>query len=102
MKTKIILAILCIAFIESCKKSSQTYTPSCTGAAKSWATDVKPLLSANCVSCHSSFSNYTTVSNSLSTIRSKVVDGSMPQSSSLTSTQKDIIVCWIDNGAKNN
>ncbi|NVO04250.1 MAG: hypothetical protein HXX09_16275 [Bacteroidetes bacterium] len=106
MKTKVIMAIVIVAFMAGCKKNSTTdnssYTPSCSGATKSWITDVKPLMDSYCVNCHSSYGSYSSVSNSKTNIRSRIVSGSMPQSGSLSTDQKDKIVCWIDNGAPNN
>ena len=91
----------------SCKKttnsiSSSSYTPDCSGTAKSYKTDVAPLLTNNCVGCHSQFSTYASVSASTSSIRSNIVSGNMPKSGTLTFAQKNAIVCWIDNGAPNN
>lgn len=103
MKAKIISALIGVVFFASCKKDSNTtYTPTCDGTTKSWVTDVKPIMDGYCANCHSSFSIYSSVSNSLSSIRSKIVDGTMPKSFSLTTAQKDKVVCWIDNGAPNN
>jgi hypothetical protein len=104
MKTTVFFAVICIAFMSGCKKdsSSNSYTPDCSGGTKSWNADVKPVMEAGCVSCHGSYSTYSAVYASRSSIRSKIADGSMPEGSSLSTGDKDIVVCWIDNGAPNN
>jgi hypothetical protein len=99
---KLIVILICGAMFVSCKKDKSTYTPDCSGAAKSYATDVAPLMSGKCVGCHSSYASYSGVSSSKSTIRSNIVSGNMPQNGSLTDAEKNSIVCWIDAGAPNN
>jgi hypothetical protein len=86
----------------SCKKDFSTYTPDCSGTAKSYATDVSPLFSSKCNGCHSNYSSYSGVLSDKSSIRSSIVSGSMPKNGSLTDAEKNNIVCWIDNGAPNN
>ncbi len=97
----------------SCKKSSNTpttYTPDCSGTAKSFANDVSPLINSNCGSCHgagnsrglSILSTYSQISSDKNNIRAQIVSGSMPQNGTLTTAEKNTIVCWIDAGAKNN
>lgn len=85
----------------------------CTNnTSKSFAANVSPIVQSNCAisSCHAAGSlngpgpltNYNQISAASSAIRAAVVSGSMPKNSSLTSTQKASIVCWIDAGAINN
>jgi len=102
---KIMLGVfVCSVFLGGCSKSStsSSYTPDCSGAAKSFTKDVLPVFQSVCVGCHSKFSSYSGISADKSSIRSKIVDGSMPQGTSLSSAQKNNIICWIDNGAPNN
>lgn len=90
--------------LAGCKKSSNTsstYTPTCTGT-KSFKNDVFPLIQSACNSCHANLSNYAQVSSLASSIRSTIVSGSMPKNSTLSNSQKDVIVCWIDAGFPNN
>ncbi|MEI8136372.1 MAG: hypothetical protein WCH21_03495 [Bacteroidota bacterium] len=107
MKKIIILCFsLSLAFIFfNCKKNTTTtpnvYASSCSGT-KSFLTNVSPLIQSNCVSCHSSYSTYAGVKSASSSIRSSIVNGSMPKGGSLTDDQKNNIVCWIDAGALNN
>jgi hypothetical protein len=104
MKNKLmILGIICFCFITGCQKDQiATYTPDCSGGTKSFATDVKPLFQSYCIQCHNVFSTYGQISADKSSIRNMIVSGSMPQNASLTTDQKNKIVCWIDNGAPNN
>jgi hypothetical protein len=92
-----------VVFFVTCKKKNTTvsYTPSCSGT-KSYINNVAPLLQSYCTSCHNTYSSYTSVKNSASSIRSSIVNGSMPKNSTLTEDQKNSIVCWIDAGAPNN
>ena len=96
--------IVSMVVLGACSKNSTnpSYTPDCTGAVKSYSNDVLPVIQSSCDGCHSNFSNYTQISADKAAIRSKIVDGSMPKSSSLSTTQKNNVVCWIDNGAPNN
>lgn len=88
-----------------CKKSgnntTSNYTPNCSGT-KSYSVDVKPIIQSACVGCHNQYGSYTGVNNDKSSIRNSVSNGSMPKNSSLSSSQKDAIMCWIDAGAPNN
>lgn len=99
------LTLVLIFTIITCKKkdgsTTNSYTPDCSST-KSYSLDVKPLMQSYCVSCHSSYSNYTSVKSSASSIRSSIVSGSMPKGTSLTDDQKNKIVCWIDAGSPNN
>jgi len=96
--------IVCAGFLVSCSKSSSSpaYTPDCSGAAKSFSKDALPVFQSACVSCHSKFSSYSQIAGDKSAIRGKILDGSMPQGSSLSTAQKNNVVCWIDSGALNN
>jgi hypothetical protein len=79
---------------------------------KAFAADVSPIVQGRCniVSCHAAGStngpgaltNYSEVFNARSAIRSAVSTGTMPQGSTLSTAQKNSIICWIDSGAPNN
>ena len=96
-----------------CSKGNNMVTSvDCSGAAKSFVTDVNPIIQANCTSsgCHNSGSNngpgaltsYQLISNARASIRTAIANGSMPQGGSLSAAQRNAIICWIDNGATNN
>jgi hypothetical protein len=42
------------------------------------------------------------VFNARTSIRSAVSAGTMPKTGSISSSQKNSIICWIDSGAPNN
>ncbi len=79
---------------------------------KAFAADVNPIIQSVCAGagCHANGSsngpgaltNYTQVFNARTQIRSAVSSGLMPQGSTLSTAQKNAILCWIDSGAPNN
>ena len=46
--------------------------------------------------------NYSQIFNARADIRPAVASGHMPLNATLTVTEKNAILCWIDNGAPNN
>ncbi|MBM3178614.1 MAG: hypothetical protein FJZ78_11480 [Bacteroidetes bacterium] len=70
----------------------------------SFATEIKPILQARCVSCHSEFSDYTSVKNKVDVILNRVqreptAAGFMPQGGNpLTQAQIDLIKKWKAEG----
>lgn len=115
--TTLIVIGMSVALVAACSKSSGTGGSTgggsnCTGS-KSFATEVNPIIQATCAAnggCHESGSTngpgplltYQQIFNARSAIRSAVNSGSMPKNGSLTTTQKNTIICWIDAGAANN
>jgi hypothetical protein len=79
---------------------------------KAFAADVNPIIQASCnvAGCHASGStngpgpltNFTQVAGAANAIRSAVSSGAMPKNSSLSTAQKNSIICWVDSGAPNN
>jgi hypothetical protein len=104
MKNVLFAVLISMGLFSGCSKDNTTiaYTPSCSGTAKSYKTDVAPIISSSCGACHQNFSTYSQLYSSRTSVRSMIVSGQMPQGSSLSTAQKDAIVCWIDNGAANN
>jgi len=124
--TGISIIILFVFIAISCSKSGTTggnnnggggggggNTVNCSAVSnKSFAADVNPIIQASCnvVSCHAAGSangpgpltNYTQVFNARAAIRTAISTGFMPQGGTLTTAQKNSIICWIDNGALNN
>jgi hypothetical protein len=118
--------LLAVCFIYSCKKSDSStggnnggggggggaYTPNCTGAAIQFNANVAPIISSSCAipTCHASGSSngpgqlttYAEISAAKTQIRAAVLSGAMPKSGSLTSAQKNSIICWVDAGGLNN
>ncbi len=79
---------------------------------KSFAADVNPIIQSSCnqAGCHASGSlngpgaltNHAQVAAAASAVRAAIVSGRMPLNTTLTATQKNSIICWIDSGAPNN
>ncbi len=111
MKIKLLVVSGMIFLLATCKKEKK-YEPDCSGGAKSFASDVSPLIASRCAitGCHASGStngpgaltNYVEINAAKSRIRAAVVSGSMPKNGSLSDDEKNRIVCWIDAGAQNN
>ncbi|MBK5270090.1 MAG: hypothetical protein JJE22_03660 [Bacteroidia bacterium] len=120
---KILVAIIIIVFLmSSCSKSDGTSgsgnttgggdTTSCATTPKAFDANVNPIIQnfCNIASCHNSGSfngpgpltNYTQIFDARTSIRSAVSTGLMPQNTTLTTAQKNSILCWIDAGAQNN
>lgn len=88
------------------------FVPNCTGAATSFSADVFPIFQAVCgqSGCHNAGSlngpgpltTYAQISAAKALIRPAIISALMPQGTSLTSAQKNSIICWIDAGAANN
>jgi len=123
MKRILIFVAVLTIIIVACTKSSTTtnssnngnnvFTEDCSGAAKSFATDVSPIIQSSCAtnsSCHGTGSQngpgplvtYSQIFTSRADIRSAVASGLMPQNSVLSNADKNTILCWIDNGASQN
>lgn len=117
MKKLSLITVLILIIIISCTKNSGTandnsnHNITCTGT-KSFATDVSPITQNICASsgCHDASSSngpgplttYQQVFAARTAIRAAVASGTMPKNSSLSASQKNAILCWIDNGATNN
>jgi hypothetical protein len=108
-----LIAILVVGLCSCSKQKDQTTTVDCSGPAKSFLTDVNPIIQSTCnddSGCHGAGSNngpgellnYSKIFNARASIRSAIASGEMPLNTRLTSSQKNSILCWIDNGAPNN
>lgn len=95
------------------KNGTPTFTVDCsTVTNKAFAANVSPLIQSRCAiaGCHATGSGngpgalttHAQISAASSRIRTAVANGSMPQGSSLTTAEKNSIVCWIDSGSPNN
>jgi hypothetical protein len=72
---------------------------------------VQPVINAACAnSCHSATStnsggpitDYNKIFAKRSDIKFQIENGLMPKTGSLTTDQKNKIICWINSGAPNN
>jgi hypothetical protein len=108
--------ILFVSISISCSKSGSggggTALDCNTVTNKAFAADINPVIQSFCnvAGCHAAGStngpgaitNYNEVFNARTQIRAAVSSGRMPQTGTLTSSQKNSIICWIDSGAPNN
>jgi hypothetical protein len=118
-KAFLVLTILgfSVFIISSCSKDSSggggNTTLDCnTVTNKAFAADVSPIIQSSCAisGCHASGStngpgqltNYAEIFSARANIRSAVAAGRMPKTGSLSTAQKNSILCWVDSGAPNN
>jgi len=85
----------------------------CTGVPTSFASNVNPVIQSTCAtdaSCHGPGSAngpgpllaYNQIFDARVNIKSAIANGTMPKTGSLSTAQKNSIICWIDSGAPNN
>lgn len=108
-----LLAFIFILAACSKKSSGDVSADVCAAVAAKFTADLLPLMQTKCSfnsNCHGTGSTntggvlvtYAQISAKSATIKSQVAAGIMPQSGSLTSAQKNTIICWVNNGALNN
>lgn len=114
MRKALYTALLLLpVFIISCEKDKPNNNDlDCSYVPKTFATDANPLIQTFCnqAACHEPGStngpgpltNYTQIFNARIAIRDAVANNLMPQNTTLTTAQKNTILCWIDSGAPNN
>jgi hypothetical protein len=103
--------------VSSCSKDSgggnNTFTVDCnTVTNKLFGAHVAPIIQSSCAisGCHAAGStngpgpltSHPEIAAAASRIKTAVANGSMPKNSSLSSSQKSSIICWVDAGAQNN
>ena len=115
-KTYLLIAFIAFSIFTgiSCSKDAGGSSVDCsTVSNKAFNADVNPIIQASCafsIGCHATGSSngpgaltdYAQIFSARNNIRSAVSSGRMPQTGSLTSAQKNSIICWIDSGAPNN
>ena len=120
---KVLTVLICGITIIACSKSDDDDSGSggggggtldCTTVTtKAWTAGISPIIQSKCATnsnCHGSGSfngpgeltTYTAIFNARSSIRSAVGSGVMPKEGSITTAQKNSILCWIDSGAPEN
>jgi hypothetical protein len=117
---KIMIVLVGVAVVVvACSKGSSggnsgmVTSVDCSGAVKSFSADVNPIIQSSCAinsGCHAAGSvngpgpllTYQQIFNARFAIRAAVASGFMPQNSTLSASQKNNILCWVDNGATNN
>jgi uncharacterized membrane protein len=112
MRGLIVLMLIVFVGFGSCSDDN-SFEPSCSGVTTSFVGDVKPIIDSNCATtsgCHASGSShgpgalttYAQISAAKNSITSAIKSGSMPKTGSLTTNEKNLILCWIQSGAANN
>ena len=124
MKKGILVSLVAFVLIASCSKGGGDdgggggtggggSTVNCTGVASAFAANVNPIIQSTCATdatCHGAGSangpgpllTYTQISSAAAMIKPAVANGTMPKTGTLTTAQKNSIICWINNGAPNN
>jgi len=113
MKYGYIIAACIFFCVSACEQNDEIIAPVCSGNPISYDADVKAIILSSCAtnsSCHGSGSTrgpgelktYTQVFGARTSIRAAVSSGRMPRQGSLTTEEKNAIICWIEEGASNN
>ena len=124
MKKGILVILASFFLIASCSKGGSDdgggggtggggSTVNCTGVASAFAANVNPIIQSTCATdatCHGAGSangpgpllTHLQISNARVAIKSSVASGTMPKTGTLTTAQKNSIICWVDAGAPNN
>src|SRR6188768_4390093 len=125
MKKGILFSLAAFLIIASCSKGGSDPgggggtggggggTVNCTGVASAFAANVNPIIQSTCATdatCHGAGSangpgplqTYTQISGASVNIKTAVASGTMPKVGTLTTAQKNSIICWVNGGALNN
>ena len=125
MKKSILVFLAAFLVIASCSKGGSEDpggggnggggggTVNCTGVASAFAANVNPIIQSTCATdatCHGtgsangpgSLKTYTDIFNARVAIKTAVANGTMPKTGTLTTAQKNSIICWVDAGGPNN
>jgi cytochrome c553 len=114
-KSITVFSTIVFSFLLSCQKkenlptSNPTTTPTDCDTI-SYQTDIAPLMSANCTSCHNAnqasaginLSTYANVSKYATSSLNAINDGSMPPAGKLSADIIKKFSCWISQGKLNN
>jgi hypothetical protein len=129
MKKGILVILAAFLLIASCSKSGSDTggggtgggsgggtaggSINCTGVASAFAANVNPIIQSTCATdatCHGAGSlngpgplqTYNQIFSARLAIKTAVGNGTMPKTGSLTTAQKNSIICWVDAGGPNN
>ena len=120
MKKGIVVILISFLIVSSCSKSSDGGNggggggnTNCNGVPNAFAANVSPTIQTSCAtdaSCHGAGSVhgpgplliYSQIFNARVAIKTSVGNGTMPKTGTLTTAQKNSIICWVDGGAPNN
>ena len=121
MKKTILVITAAFFIIASCSKGSDGGgggngggggSVDCTSVASTFSGTVNQIIQSTCAiaTCHEAGSvngpgpllTYTQIFNARGAIKIAVSNGTMPKTGSLTTAQKNSIICWVDAGGPNN
>ena len=122
MKKRILVVFASFLIIAACSKSTGNGgggggggggSNNCSGVATTFSANVNPIIQRTCATdatCHGSGSangpgpllNHAQIFAARAQIKSSVSSGTMPKSGSLTTNEKNTIICWVDAGGPNN
>lgn len=115
MKNRLIQAVsvtmltIVISFLLSCNKQTAAVTPSNCDPSTSFKNQIKPILVSNCdlSGCHDgtnlpALADYSTSRDGAAQIQNAISRSIMPPNKSLSTANKNLILCWISNGTPNN
>ncbi|MBI1783351.1 MAG: hypothetical protein HYR66_18605 [Sphingobacteriales bacterium] len=119
-KTSLFLSFcVVLTVLFSCSKGNSTSggtnnggggtTVDCSTINAKFNADVLPIIQGSCAitGCHNGtqsprLTTYDEIAANASIVNSQVQSGIMPKTGSLTTSQKNIIICWVQSGALNN
>lgn len=125
MKKGILVILVAFLLVVSCSKGGSEDpggggnggggggSVNCTGVASAFAANVNPIIQSSCATdatCHGAGSangpgpllTYNQIFAARVNIKTAVGNGTMPKTGTLTTLQKNSIICWVDAGAPNN
>jgi len=122
MKKSILVSLAAFLLIASCSKGGSEDpggggnaggSVNCTGVASAFAANVNPIIQSSCATdatCHGAGSangpgplqTYNQIFAARIAIKTAVANGTMPKTGTLTTAQKNSIICWVDAGGPNN
>lgn len=100
-KELIFVGVLALSAATSCNKNQVT----CDGSTRTYDADIKTIIDASCISCHSNYSTYAGVKSSVdngSFEREVISKQTMPEGSKLSDGDLSKIKCWLEQGAPEN
>lgn len=101
MKKVVLLLAVVSIFSVSCKKNQVT----CDGSTRTYDADIKSIIDAQCVSCHSNCATYAGLKvwvDNGKFEREVINNRTMPQGSMCSDANLTKIQCWLDQGAPEN
>ena len=122
MKERILYFLAAVLMVASCSKGGDNGGgggggggggTNCSGVTSTFSGGANPIIQSTCATdatCHGNGSangpgpllTYAQILSTRVSIKSAVLAGTMPKTGSLTTAQKNAIICWIDGGAPNN